>query len=142
LEIPFQKKIRNESQTLEIAEQLAEFIMPGNVVVLDGNLGAGKTFLIKAICSFWGIEDASSPTFAIIQEYVGKRKVFHLDFYRIKKVEELYDLGIEDYFNDSSAVIFIEWGELFPDVLPHNRINIKIVNDDNGEREIKVLKNE
>ena len=142
MEIPFQKKIRNESQTIEIAEQLAKFIIPGNVVVLDGNLGAGKTFLIKAICSFWGIEDASSPTFAIIQEYVGKRKVFHLDFYRIKKVEELYDLGIEDYFNDSSAVIFIEWGELFPDVLPHNRINIRIINDDNGEREIKVLKNE
>jgi tRNA threonylcarbamoyladenosine biosynthesis protein TsaE len=142
LEIPFQKKIKNESQTLEIAEQLAKFIMPGNVVVLDGNLGAGKTFLIKAICSLWGIEDASSPTFAIIHEYVGKRKVFHLDFYRIKKVEELYDLGIEDYFNDGSAVIFIEWGELFPDVLPHNRINIRIINDDSREREIMVLKNE
>ncbi len=142
MEIPFQKKISSETETLEIAEQLSKILVPGDVVVINGNLGAGKTFLIKAICSSWEVEDASSPTFSLIHEYVGSRKVFHLDFYRIKKSEELYDLGIEDYFNDESAVIFIEWGELFPEVLPNKRINIIITKDEQEERQIKVFNNE
>lgn len=142
MKIPFQKKISCEIETREIAEQLSKILLPGDVVVINGNLGAGKTFLIKAICAFWGIEDASSPTFAIIHEYSGSRKVVHLDFYRIKKSEELYDIGIEDYFNDDSAVIFIEWGELYPEVLPQNRINISIVLAEDGERQIEVARNE
>lgn len=142
MKIPFQKKISCEIETREIAEQLSKILLPGDVVVINGNLGAGKTFLIKAICSLWGIEDASSPTFAIIHEYSGSRKVVHLDFYRIKKSEELYDIGIEDYFNDDSAVIFIEWGELYPEVLPQNRINISIVLAEDGERQIEVARNE
>ena len=128
---PLIKKIFSEEETAGLAMQFAEELKAGDVVILNGNLGAGKTFFIKKAASKFGIENVSSPTFALVNEYYGRIKIYHFDFYRIKEIEELYEIGINDYLSDDESLIFIEWGNLFPDVLPQKRIEINItVNED------------
>ena len=103
----------------EAARQFVSIIGDRTVFAFYGKMGAGKTTFIKAICEELGVEDViTSPTFAIVNEYslVGDR-LYHFDFYRIKKLEEVYDMGYEDYFY-SGALCFIEWPELIEDPLP------------------------
>lgn len=109
------------------------------VFAFYGSMGAGKTTLIKAICEELGVkETVASPTFAIINEYKdGKgRPVFHFDFYRINKIEEVYDFGYEDYLF-SGSLCFIEWPELIEPLLPDNTVRISISEEDDGTRRIK-----
>jgi len=118
MEFPFEKTASDENQTREIAREFADALKPGDVVLLTGNLGAGKTFFVKSVLANFGVENVNSPTFAIVNEYVsGKMKFYHFDFYRINREYELYDIGIEDYLSDETAVTFIEWADLFPDVI-------------------------
>ena len=102
-------------------------------------MGAGKTTFIKAICEILGVDDViTSPTFAIVNEYrsdLAGELVYHFDFYRIKKLEEVYDMGYEDYFY-SGALCFIEWPELIEELLPGNTVKVSIVETDNGGREV------
>jgi tRNA threonylcarbamoyladenosine biosynthesis protein TsaE len=103
-----------------------------------GDMGAGKTTFIKAICEELGIQDiVNSPTFAIINEYtkLDQTPVYHFDFYRLKKKEEAFDLGCEDYFN-SGYTCFIEWPELINDLLPVDVIPVKISVKPDGRRVI------
>ena len=131
METPDVVKINTEDDTINLAGKFIESLVPGDVVVLNGNLGAGKTFFIKNALKVLGIYNVNSPTFAIVNEYKGKYKIYHFDFYRINEVEELYDIGFNDYLNDSEAITFIEWGNMMPQVLPHKRIEINIkINDD------------
>lgn len=131
MKYPLEKKVFSEEETAELAFEFAKELNSGDVVILNGNLGAGKTFFIKKAAFSFGIENVSSPTFALVNEYTGKIKIYHFDFYRINKIEELYDIGINDYLADNESIIFIEWGNLFPDVLPHKRIEINInLNED------------
>jgi tRNA threonylcarbamoyladenosine biosynthesis protein TsaE len=106
-------------------------VKPGDVIVLNGELGAGKTFFVKQAASMWGINNVSSPSFAIVNSYNGDFTVYHFDFYRIKNPAELFDIGFNDYLNDSQSVMFIEWGMLVPEILPEPRleINIEILNN-------------
>ncbi len=94
-----------------------------------GKMGAGKTTFIKAICQELGVEDViTSPTFAIVNEYRSastSELIYHFDFYRIKKIEEVYDMGYEDYFY-SGALCFIEWPELIEELLPDDAVKVKI----------------
>ena len=94
-----------------------------------GKMGAGKTTFIKAICEELGVEDViTSPTFAIVNEYRSastSELIYHFDFYRIKKIEEVYDMGYEDYFY-SGALCFIEWPELIEELLPDDAVKVKI----------------
>jgi tRNA threonylcarbamoyladenosine biosynthesis protein TsaE len=120
-------KVESEEGTKRFALQFAAGINNGDVIVLNGNLGAGKTFFIKEVCRYFDVKSVNSPTFALINEYTGEKKIYHFDFYRINRLEELYDIGFEDYLNDDEAVIFIEWGDLFPDILPQERIEINIL---------------
>ena len=130
-------------QSLEhIHEAAREFIaaMGDNTVfALYGKMGAGKTTFIKALCQELGVEDVvTSPTFAVINEYrsdIAGELIYHFDFYRIKKLEEVYDMGYEVYFY-SGALCFIEWPELVEELLPGNTIKVTIEELEDGSRKL------
>ena len=125
-----------------IEEAAREFIGQmgdDTVFAFYGKMGAGKTTFIKALCKLLGVEDeVNSPTFAIINEYrsaTTAELIYHFDFYRIKKLEEVYDLGYEDYFY-SGALCFIEWPELVEELLPLDAKKVTITENGDGSRTI------
>ncbi|MBO4442210.1 MAG: tRNA (adenosine(37)-N6)-threonylcarbamoyltransferase complex ATPase subunit type 1 TsaE [Bacteroidaceae bacterium] len=125
-----------------IEEAAREFIGQmgdDTVFAFYGKMGAGKTTFIKALCKLLGVEDeVNSPTFAIINEYRSETTaelIYHFDFYRIKKLEEVYDLGYEDYFY-SGALCFIEWPELVEELLPLDAKKVTITENSDGSRTI------
>ncbi len=126
--------VKSEDETRALALQYASGLSSGDVIVLNGSLGAGKTFFIREAAVYFNAASVSSPTFALVNEYEGRIRIYHFDFYRIVKVEELYDIGFEDYLNDEDAVIFIEWGNLFPEILPRVRKEINIKTGEEKER--------
>lgn len=142
MSFPYMRKSKSEQDTILIADEFASILKNGMIVILNGDLGAGKTFFIKQVLQKFNVTNANSPTFAIVNEYVGDTTFYHFDFYRINKESELHDIGIEDYFNDEQSIIFIEWGNLFPEVLPKQRIQIKIDYIDENEREFSFIKYE
>ncbi len=120
----------------EAAKQFIKNMGNGNIFAFYGKMGAGKTTFIKAICEELGVEDViTSPTFAIVNEYTAKggEPIYHFDFYRIKKIEEVYDLGYEDYF-DSGHLCFLEWPELIKDLLPEDTTRVTISVEEDGSR--------
>jgi tRNA threonylcarbamoyladenosine biosynthesis protein TsaE len=124
--LPFTKTVNNEDETAQLAVDFAKLVNNGQVIILIGNLGAGKTFFIKKLLASFGIRNVNSPSFAIVNEYEGKIKAYHFDFYRLNKIEELYDIGWEDYLNDTEAVLLVEWGDLLREALPVKKIEISI----------------
>ena len=103
-----------------------------------GKMGAGKTTFVKAICEELGVDDViTSPTFAIINEYEtpSNSPIYHFDFYRIKKLEEVYDMGYEDYFY-SGSLCFIEWPELIEEILPDDAVRVSIAEQEDGSRTV------
>ena len=130
--------VHSEDETTTLAERFSSTLNGGEVVVLNGNLGAGKTFFIKRLLNNFGIDNTTSPSFAIVNEYLGKFRIYHFDFYRIEKINELYDIGFNDYLNDPDAVTFIEWGNLFPQILPGKKIEIDIEIVDDTKRKFKI----
>lgn len=140
--IDHQKKFRsnNESDSLKIASNFMLSRKKGDRIILNGELGAGKTFFIKAALSSIGIKNVSSPSFAIVNEYQIDFPVYHFDFYRLKNSAELFDIGWQDYLNNEDSIIFIEWGNRFQEVLPNERIEITIDMKDGTEREFRFKK--
>ena len=130
-------KIQDLGHIREAAREFIENIGDHTVFAYYGKMGAGKTTFIKAICEELGVDDViTSPTFAIINEYSGKDEtIYHFDFYRIKKLEEVYDMGYEDYFY-SGALCFIEWPELIEEVLPEDAVKVQITEKEDGTRAI------
>ena len=121
-----------------IREAAREFINnmgEAHVFAFYGKMGAGKTTFVKAICEELGVKDViTSPTFAIINEYEADGEpLYHFDFYRIKKLEEVYDMGYEDYFY-SGALCFIEWPELIEEILPDDAVRVSITEQEDGSR--------
>ena len=127
-------EVNSEEETKELAHEYASGLNAGDIIVLNGNLGTGKTFFIREAAAYFDVTAVSSPTFALVNEYEGKIKIYHFDFYRINRIEELYDIGFEDYLNDKDAVVFIEWGNLFPDILPEKRNEIYITAGNENQR--------
>ena len=128
----------SEAETIALGERLAGELRPG-VVLLIGNLGAGKTTLAKGIVSGLGAagaDDVASPTFTLIHEYGGGR-VYHVDLYRLEKAREVATLGLEELF-ERDALVLIEWGERFPQFLPESRTEIRMRAVGDEEREIEV----
>ena len=121
----------------EAARQFIAAIGERKVFAFYGSMGAGKTTIIKAICEELGVSDViTSPTFAIVNEYTSSDgPIYHFDFYRIKKLEEVYDMGFEDYFY-SGALCFIEWPELIEEVLPEDAVKVSIKEKEDGTRAI------
>jgi len=123
----------------EAARQFIHSMGPGKVFAFYGKMGAGKTTFIKAICEELGVKEViTSPTFAIVNEYTTEpdgESIFHFDFYRIKKLEEVYDMGYEDYFY-SGALCFLEWPELIDDLLPEDAVKVTIKANDDGTRTV------
>ena len=116
---------RSEDETVELGRRIAAELPCRAVVLLIGNLGAGKTTLAKGIVSALGaaaVEDVSSPTFTLIHEY---GRVYHIDLYRLDRAEEVATLGLDEIF-ERDAVMLIEWGERFPQLMPRERIEIRI----------------
>lgn len=122
----------------EAARQFIEAIDQDTVFAFHGEMGAGKTTFIKAICEELGVEDViNSPTFAIVNEYrsASAELIYHFDFYRINKPEEAYDFGYEDYLY-SGALCFIEWPEKIEDLLPGDTVHVTIRENEDGTRTV------
>ncbi|SEN13809.1 tRNA threonylcarbamoyladenosine biosynthesis protein TsaE [Prevotella sp. ne3005] len=130
-------KISDLDHIRETAREFIDNMGNRKVFAFYGKMGAGKTTFIKAVCEELGVEDViTSPTFAIINEYSGKDDtIYHFDFYRIKKLEEVYDMGYEDYFY-SGALCFIEWPELIEEVLPEDAVKVQIIEKEDGTRAV------
>ena len=131
-------KVSSEEETRKFALEFASGLEKGDIIVLNGGLGAGKTFFVREACRYFNVNTVNSPTFAIINEFSGINKIYHFDFYRINKVEELYDIGFEDYLDDRESIIFIEWGNLFPQILPDKRIDIEIITGNENNRTFEI----
>ena len=130
----------------DAARQFIDTIGDHRVFAFYGQMGAGKTTFIKAVCEELGVEDVvTSPTFAIVNEYTAANDsslftlhfslIYHFDFYRIKKLEEVYDMGYEDYFY-SGNLCFIEWPELIEDLLPADAVRVTIDTLSDGSRRV------
>ena len=134
-------KIQSLEQIREAARRFIELMGDHTVFALYGKMGAGKTTFIKAVCEELGVTDmVTSPTFAIVNEYRSDTTgelIYHFDFYRIKKLEEVYDMGYEDYFY-CGAVCFIEWPELIEELLPGDTVKVTIEEQPDGERLLTV----
>ncbi len=129
-------KIENINNIREAAREFIQHIGDHRVFAFYGKMGAGKTTFVKAICEELGVDDViTSPTFAIVNEYTSGEgdSIFHFDFYRIKKIEEVYDMGYEDYFY-SGSLCFIEWPELIEDILPDDAVRVSITEQEDGSR--------
>lgn len=127
----------NEEETIELAQNIESEKFPNMVICLQGDLGSGKTVFAKAFASSMGIEEnITSPTFTIIKEYEGSMKLFHMDVYRLSEMKE--DIGITEYFT-KKGVCIIEWADLIEDILPKNRLDIKINIIDENTRVFKII---
>jgi tRNA threonylcarbamoyladenosine biosynthesis protein TsaE len=126
----------SEEETVELGRTIAQTLPKKACVLLIGNLGAGKTTLAKGLIQGLGVaqpEEVASPTFTLIHEY-GEGRVYHIDLYRLDKPEQVATLGLDDIF-DKEAVVFIEWGERFPELLPAARMEIRLATFASSERE-------
>ena len=132
-------RIDNIDSIREAARQFVAATGENTVFAFYGKMGAGKTTFIKAVCEELGVEDViTSPTFAIVNEYRSDTTgelIYHFDFYRIKKIEEVYDMGYEDYFY-SGALCFIEWPELVEELLPEDAVKVTIREEADGSRSL------
>ena len=124
----------SEQDTIDFAKKLASKLSVGDIIVLNGDLGAGKTKFTEGFLSYFNLEqEISSPTFTIVNEYDAKDlKIFHFDVYRLSDVDEFYASGGEEYFN--SGICIVEWGEIIQDALPPEYIEINITVQNEQER--------
>ena len=134
-------RTHSEEETIELGRTLARELPRRAVVLLIGNLGAGKTALSKGILSGLGVavpEEVTSPTFTLIHEY-GNGAAYHIDLYRLDTEAQVATLGLDELF-DRDAVILIEWGERFPRLMPDERIEIRIETDGEEDRRFELRK--
>jgi tRNA threonylcarbamoyladenosine biosynthesis protein TsaE len=133
---------KSPKETIKLGEKIARYLKKGDIVGFIGELGSGKTTIIKGIVKHFSNSDVYSPSFVIVNEYQGKIPIFHFDLYRIKDFDELIDIGWEDYMD--KGIILIEWAEKIKKNLPKNIIWVKINIIEKKKRkiEIKNLKGE
>lgn len=131
----FNLRTRNEEETVALGKKIGAILQTGDIVCLTGDLGAGKTALTKSIAASIGIEDyVTSPTFTIVNQYYGDVDLNHFDVYRIDHVEEMYEIGYEEYFY-SEAINIVEWANLIEELIPDEHIWIDIrIGEDSLER--------
>lgn len=127
-----QQTTHSEAETRAVARSFAEQLRRGDVVALTGELGAGKTQFVKGVCEAFGVQEhVMSPSFVILNRYSGRDKngtellIYHLDLYRVRSIEELYDIGVEEFVY-GDGVTLIEWAELLGEMLPANRYDVRM----------------
>ena len=138
-------KTYSEEETISFASRFAQRLTAGDIVALYGELGAGKTRFVKGVCLGLGIKEVvASPSFIIMNEYKGSRNgsgpvsVFHFDFYRVKSLDEIYDLGLEEYLF-GNGICLVEWAEVAKPLLPPHRYDVTLrMLEDLDAREIRV----
>ena len=130
---------KNEKETIRLGEIIGANLEAGDVVCLDGQLGTGKTVIAKAIAVSLGVDEyVTSPSYTIINEYNGKLPVYHFDVYRIDDVDEMYELGYEEYFF-GTGVCIIEWASMIEELLPENCLFVKLKQaEDFNQREFEI----
>jgi tRNA threonylcarbamoyladenosine biosynthesis protein TsaE len=139
-----EKIVHSPQQSEKIARQLAEKLNPGDVVALYGELGTGKTFLVKAICRFFKMsQEATSPSFTIINEYFNQRGlyIYHFDFYRLENEAELQNLGLDEFFY-ADYISLIEWPDKIQNYIPESRweVYLNFIDDEPQARKIRIEK--
>lgn len=123
----------NECETKNLARKIASKLNIGDIIVLSGELGSGKTKFTEGFLSYFGLEnEISSPTFTIVNEYKNNKiTIFHFDVYRLEDIDEFYAIGGDEYFN--SGICIIEWGELIKEALPQDYIEIVFKKDSSND---------
>ena len=129
--------LHNEQETIEYGKRLGQQAAPGQILALTGDLGAGKTTLTKSIAAGLGISEMiTSPTFTIVKEYhSGRLPLYHFDVYRIGDIDEMYELGYEEYFFGSGLCV-VEWADLIEELIPEDALRISIAYGQNEEERI------
>ncbi|MEF9951578.1 MAG: tRNA (adenosine(37)-N6)-threonylcarbamoyltransferase complex ATPase subunit type 1 TsaE [Clostridium sp.] len=125
----------SERETIALGEKIGRHLKKGDILTLNGDLGAGKTHFTKGIAAGLNVEDyVTSPTFTIVNEYTGNIPLYHFDVYRIEYIEQMYDIGFDEYLF-GEGVCIIEWSDIVKELLPNNTIDIVIkkLNEDNRE---------
>ena len=116
--------------TRAIGRAIAPFLRARDAVALTGELGAGKTTLVQGVAEGLGVEDAvSSPTFVLVKEYVGRLTIAHADVYRLERVQDVVDLGLDE-IADGEAVLLVEWGDAVEELLPSDRLRVSLTGED------------
>ncbi len=132
-------KLKNLEETSYFAHLLARLALPGDVICLNGDLGAGKTALTQEIAKGLGVPDScyvTSPTFSILQEYPGRMPLYHMDFYRLSDETEVEDLGFEEFFYLSGLTV-IEWSERADSLIPESRLVLQMTIEDESIRNVE-----
>lgn len=134
-------KIESIQEIKKVAQEFLRIIGDKKHFSFKGKMGAGKTTFIKSLCETLGVSEiVNSPTFSIVNEYETEKKdiIYHFDFYRINKIQEASDFGVEEYF-ESGNLCFMEWAENITPLLPDDVIEIEIMEKEDGSREINIL---
>ncbi len=132
--------IKDKKHLLSAAREILKQCGERKILAFYGSMGTGKTTIIKAICEVLGsVDTVTSPTFTLVNEYrtSAGTSLYHIDFYRIKKLEEVFDFGVEEYLSGDSYC-FMEWPELVEEILPSDKVNIRIDVDENEVRTLKI----
>ena len=129
---------KSEKETINFAKKIASQLKKGDILVLSGELGSGKTKFTEGILTYFGLEnEISSPTFTIVNEYKTENvNIYHFDVYRLSDIDEFYAIGGDEYFN--KGICIIEWGEIIQEALPKEYIKINFEKDINDEN-IRIL---
>ncbi|SHK67604.1 tRNA (adenosine(37)-N6)-threonylcarbamoyltransferase complex ATPase subunit type 1 TsaE [Desulforamulus aeronauticus] len=129
----------SSEETRQFGEKMALLLQAGDIICLNGDLGAGKTAFSQGVARGLGVTShVTSPTFTLINEYEGRLPLYHFDVYRLGDSEEMADLGYEEYFY-GPGVCLVEWAELVEDVLPEERLDITLLKDEEAE-EVRLIK--
>lgn len=129
---------KTPEETIKFGKKFAKNLKRGNIVGFIGELGSGKTTMIKGVVKNFSDNEPTSPSFVLINEYPGEIPVFHFDLYRIENVKEMETLGWEEYLN--RGIVLIEWADKIIEELPEDTILVKISVEKNGKRKIEIEK--
>jgi tRNA threonylcarbamoyladenosine biosynthesis protein TsaE len=134
---PITARTRSVDETRKLGAAVAELCRPGDVILLAGDLGAGKTALVQGVGAAFGIEGPiTSPTFVLARQYEGRFVLHHLDVYRLDQLDEVYDIGLPEMLDDG-AVVVIEWGDAIATALPAEFLEVTLtLGDDDDERRL------